>query len=125
MGYSKRPIHLFGALGLISMGSGVFFVALTTYDRFFRHIPMGNRPVFFLGVTLGIVGLQFIVFGLLAEVLARTYYESQNKRIYFVRRIISGRGAEGRIPRKTSESAADRQSDQELQEAKPPRSAAG
>jgi hypothetical protein len=51
---------------------------------------MGNRPLLILAVMLIIIGMQFLVFGLLAEVLARTYYESQEKKIYSVRRYIEG-----------------------------------
>jgi hypothetical protein len=53
-------------------------------------IPMGNRPLLSLGVLLIIVGAQFFCFGLVAEVLARTYYESQDKAIYAVRRVVVG-----------------------------------
>lgn len=90
LGYSKRPIHLFGSLGVLSAGGGVLLLLFLTYQRLFQHVPMGNRPLVSLGVMMTIVGLQFLVFGLLAEVLARTYYESQNKKIYVVRRIING-----------------------------------
>lgn len=88
LGYSKRPIHLFGSLGLISGSFGGFVLAWLTYERMFLHVPMGNRPLLSLGIMMVIIGLQFLVFGLLAEVLARTYYESQEKSIYVVRRII-------------------------------------
>jgi hypothetical protein len=88
LGYSKRPIHLFGPVGLLSGGLGVLILSVLTYERLFRSVPMGNRPMMSLGVLLVIIGLQFLVFGLLAELLARTYYESQDKRIYVVRRII-------------------------------------
>jgi glycosyltransferase involved in cell wall biosynthesis len=88
LGYSKRPIHLFGSLGLVSSGVGGALLAWLTYERMFQHVPMGNRPLLSLGVMLVIIGLQFLVFGLLAEVLARTYYESQEKPIYVVRRVI-------------------------------------
>lgn len=57
------------------------------FQRFFQDVPAGNRPLLALGVMLVIIGLQFLVFGLLAEVLARTYYESQKKSIYAVRRV--------------------------------------
>ena len=87
LGYSKRPIHLFGSIGMVSGLLGGFILTFLTYQRFFMHIPMGNRPMLALGIMLIIIGLQFLVFGLLAEVLARTYYESQNKSIYVVRRI--------------------------------------
>lgn len=88
LGYSKRPIHLFGSVGLISGVSGFLLLGLITFERMFKHIPMGNRPLLALGVMLVLIGLQFLVFGLLAEILARTYYESQDKRIYSVRRVI-------------------------------------
>lgn len=87
LGYSKRPIHLFGTLGLLTGGLGGFILALLTYQRLFLDVPMGNRPMMSLGVMLVIIGLQFLVFGLIGEVLARTYYESQEKRIYVVRKV--------------------------------------
>jgi glycosyltransferase involved in cell wall biosynthesis len=90
LGYSKRPIHLFGTVGLVSSLGGTVLLAVLTYQRLFMHIPMGNRPLLSLGVMMIIIGLQFMVFGLLAEVLARTYYESQNKKIYLVRRVLTG-----------------------------------
>jgi glycosyltransferase involved in cell wall biosynthesis len=89
LGFSKRPIHLFGTLGLLSTFAGFALLALTTFQRFAFHVPMGNRPIVTLGVMLMIIGLQFLVFGLLGEVLARTYYESQDKKIYTVRHILS------------------------------------
>lgn len=87
LGFSKRPIHLFGSIGLVAAFTGLLTLAVMTYQRFFHSVPMGNRPLLALGVMLVIIGLQFLVFGLLAEVLARTYYESQKKSIYAVRRI--------------------------------------
>lgn len=90
LGYSKRPIHLFGPVGLFSSGLGAALLVMMTYQRLFEHQPMGNRPLLSLAVMMVIIGLQFLVFGLLAEVLARTYYESQDKRIYVVRRVFEG-----------------------------------
>lgn len=87
LGYSRRPIHLFGALGLFSEAISFVTFSYLCFQRFFMHIPMGNRPLLSLAVMLGIIGVQFIVFGLLAEVLLRTYYESQGKKIYTIRNI--------------------------------------
>lgn len=92
LGYSKRPIHLFGSVGMLSGISGAAILAIMTYQRMFMGVPMGNRPLMSLGVMLVLIGIQFLVFGLLAEVLARTYYESQDKRIYVVRRIFESSG---------------------------------
>lgn len=88
LGYAKRPIHLFGSIGMLSGIFGVLLLAWMSYQKIFLSIPMGNRPLLALGVMLIIIGLQFLVFGLLAEILARTYHESQDKPTYFVRRII-------------------------------------
>lgn len=111
LGFSKRPIHLFGTLGLISSGLGGVMLLWMSYQRFFLSVPMGNRPLLALSVMLVIVGLQFLVFGLLAEVLARTYYESQNKPIYSVRRIIEGGGVTSNVApfplNRTSRSVVD------------------
>ena len=86
LGFSKRPIHLFGTIGLLSSGFGTSLISYLIYRRFENHVPMGNSPLLSLGVMMIVVGLQFLVFGLLAEVLARTYYESQGKCIYTVRK---------------------------------------
>ncbi len=90
LGYSKRPIHLFGLGGMLTGMLGALILGVMTYQRFVFEIPMGNRPMMILGVMLIIIGLQFLCFGLLAEVLARTYYESQRKTVYAVREVIEG-----------------------------------
>lgn len=89
LGYSKRPIHLFGSVGILSSLAGLAILSITTLQRFMFSIPMGNRPIVILGVMLTIIGLQFFVFGLLGEVLARTYYESQDKKIYSIRQVLA------------------------------------
>ena len=85
LGFAKRPIHLFGSVGLGAGFLGGGLLAWATMQKIVFSVPMGNRPVLALGVMLVLIGLQFVVFGLLAEVLARTYYESQDKRTYTVR----------------------------------------
>lgn len=87
LSYSKRPIHLFGSIGLGSASLGAILLMGMIFQRTFMGIPMGNRPLLALAVMMVIVGLQFLVFGLLGEVLARTYYESQGKKVYTVRTI--------------------------------------
>lgn len=89
LGYSKRPIHLFGTAGLVAGMLGFFLLLYLSYQRLFMSVPMGNRPLMILGVMLVLIGLQFLVFGLLAEVLARTYYESQSKKTYVIRNVFS------------------------------------
>ena len=97
LGYSKRPIHLFGSMGFLAGGLGMLTLLFLTYQRFVQHVPMGNRPLLSLAVMLVIIGLQFVVFGLLAEVLARTYHESQKKPIYSIRNVFRGRGSDPEV----------------------------
>jgi hypothetical protein len=54
----------------------------------FRNVRIGDRPLLMLAVLLIILGVQFLVMGLLAELMVRTYHESQNKPIYYVREIL-------------------------------------
>jgi glycosyltransferase involved in cell wall biosynthesis len=85
LGYSTRPLHMFGALGMSTGGLGMLLIAWMAFQRAFFDMPMGNRPLLTISTMLVLIGLQFICFGLLAEVLVRTYHESQNKKIYTVR----------------------------------------
>lgn len=88
LGYSTRPLHMFGMLGFLSGGIGSLILGTLFFQRIFLHMAIGNRPILLLGAMLVLIGLQFICFGLLAEILVRTYHESQNKKIYTVREVI-------------------------------------
>ncbi len=87
LGFSTRPLHMFGGLGMLSGGLGGLFLSVLAVQKVMFSVPIGNRPLLLLGVMLVLIGLQFICFGLLAEVLVRTYHESQNKKTYVVRNI--------------------------------------
>lgn len=88
LGFATRPLHMFGALGFASGGLGTFLLTMLTFQRFVLHMPIGNRPLLLISVMLILIGLQFFCFGILAEVLARTYHESQNKKTYVVRNVL-------------------------------------
>lgn len=84
--YSTRPIHIFGTMGLLSGGAGVVVGLYLTYAKLVLGHDIGNRPLLLLSVLLITVGVQLVSFGLAAELVVRTYYESQKKRIYAIRR---------------------------------------
>ncbi len=87
--FLTRPMHVFGLLGLISMLSGGAISIYLTFVKLAFQEDIGNRPLLILAVLLLVTGVQLFSFGLLAELLMRTYHESQGRPIYRVREIIS------------------------------------
>ena len=87
LSYSTRPLQIFGLIGLITGGLGVIITGYLGYIRLTTTQGIGDRPMLLLGVMLIFIGVQLLTFGLLAEVLARTYYESQDKPTYVIREI--------------------------------------
>jgi glycosyltransferase involved in cell wall biosynthesis len=90
LGYATRPLHLFGMLGLGTGTLGAVLLGVLGFERLVLGVPLANRPILLVGVMLVLIGLQFICSGLLAEVMVRTYHESQGKKIYTVRSIFRG-----------------------------------
>ena len=87
LNYSTRPLQIFGLLGLVAMALGVGITGWLGYVRLFAGQSIGDRPLLLLGVMLLFIGVQLVTFGLLAELLARTYYESQDKPTYVIREV--------------------------------------
>lgn len=85
--YSTRPLQIFGLLGLGAGGTGALIAGYLGYVRLVDHQSIADRPLLLLGVLLIFTGVQLLTFGLLAELLARTYYESQDKPTYVIREI--------------------------------------
>jgi glycosyltransferase involved in cell wall biosynthesis len=85
--YLTRPMHVLGTAGLVSMGLGVVSLLATAWMKYVSHpkVNMTGNPLLLLSVLLELVGVQLISMGLLGELLARTYFESQGKSAYTVR----------------------------------------
>ncbi|MCC6298136.1 MAG: glycosyltransferase family 2 protein [Anaerolineales bacterium] len=83
--YSHKPIRLFGGAGLGLSAVGTVMLFYLFIRRIFLAISVFNSPLFIIGVMFFILGVQSILLGLIAELLARTYHESQAKPIYTVR----------------------------------------
>ncbi len=86
--YLQRPIHLFGPVGLVTFGIGLL-INLYMIGLKLAGEDIWGRPLLIAGVLMLIGGLQIITFGIMTELLMRTYYESQNKKPYLVREIIT------------------------------------
>jgi Glycosyltransferases involved in cell wall biogenesis len=84
--YMQKPMHLFGTMGFISFGLGV---VINIYLLILKILgqDIWGKPLLILGLILLLGGIQLITIGILAEVNIRTYYESQNKKTYQVRKV--------------------------------------
>lgn len=91
LSYATRPLHIFGLIGLLSGGMGFLIGIYLTVQKIFYRLDIGGRPLLLLAVLLILIGFQFITMGLLGEMLARTYHESQNKPIYVIKEILDER----------------------------------
>ena len=87
--YFQRPIHLFGGLGLLAFLSGgiinVYLLALKILGE-----DIWGRPILILGFMLILGGIQLITTGIIAEIIVRTYFESQDKKTYRVKALYTG-----------------------------------
>lgn len=92
--FSTKPIHIFGGLGVLcflaSFLSGLVVVGM----KVFEHYSMNRNPLLMISMMLMIASLQFILMGLLAEIMVRTYHESQDRPTYVIEKMIEPRNAE-------------------------------
>ncbi|MBW4488288.1 MAG: glycosyltransferase family 2 protein [Trichocoleus desertorum ATA4-8-CV12] len=86
--FLTRPMHVFGSFGLASMVAGVLLGSYLTFLKLGLGQSIGDRPLLILAVVLLLAGIQLFSFGLLAELLMRTYHESQDRPIYRVREVV-------------------------------------
>jgi glycosyltransferase involved in cell wall biosynthesis len=82
--FSTRPIHVFGTMGIVAGGAGGVLLAWLGFQRIFLGIELGSRPIVLLALLAVITGVQLVTLGLLGEMLARTYHESQGKPVYVI-----------------------------------------
>ena len=96
--FFTSPMRLFGSVAIISSFSGIVIggslAALKIYHGIiggwdgFRAYEIGNRPLLLLSILLIVVGVQLLMMGLLGEMIMRIYYESRDKPIYYIRKIL-------------------------------------
>jgi glycosyltransferase involved in cell wall biosynthesis len=87
--YAKRPLQIFGLVGLLFGGLGGAILLYLIGVKYLAHQGIGDRPLLLLAILLVFTGVQLVTLGLLAEMQARTYHESQNKPTYVIRDILA------------------------------------
>ena len=85
LSYFNRPLYVFGAAGFLVGGIGTLLGAYLTVFKLLTENKIGDRPLLQLAALLMVLGVQFISTGIVADMIMRTYHESQRKPIYFIR----------------------------------------
>ncbi len=86
--YAQKPMHLFGTMGFLTLMGGMAINIYMLVEKIMGHEIWG-RPLLLLGILLVLGGIQLITIGIIADIQMRTYYESQDKKTYSVRTIIT------------------------------------
>jgi glycosyltransferase involved in cell wall biosynthesis len=88
--YVQKPMHLFGTMGIFSFLAGSVINLYMLVEKLLGHDIWG-RPLLLLGVVLLIGGIQLVTFGFMAELIMRTYFESQQKTPYRIKEVYTGK----------------------------------
>ena len=88
--YQTKPIYVFGTFGMLAFGVSILAGLLAVFWKLTGRADFIQTPLPVLAIVMFAVGIQFLLMGLLAEMLVRTYHESQAKSIYAVRERIGG-----------------------------------
>jgi glycosyltransferase involved in cell wall biosynthesis len=83
--YANKPIYVFGGFGLMSIGVSLLSGLWALYLKFFENTSFVSTPLPLLVALAFITGIMSILMGLIAEIIMRTWYESQGKEVYLVR----------------------------------------
>lgn len=87
--YRTKPMHLFGSLGIVTFGLGAMINFYLLILKLMGE-DIGQRPLLTLGIVLLLTGVQLITTGFIAELIMRTYFESQNKKPYVIKEVYEG-----------------------------------
>ncbi|MBN1360273.1 MAG: glycosyltransferase family 2 protein [Sedimentisphaerales bacterium] len=96
--FSTKPIYIFGGLGGLTALFALLFGLLVISQKIARGVDMSGNPLLILTAVLLITTVQFILMGLLAELLVRTYHESQNRPTYVIREVLEAHDKNERTP---------------------------
>ncbi len=86
--YSVRPIHVFGGLGLMLSIIGGLLGTYLGIERLFFGRGLSDRPLFLLAILMVIIGIQFIVSGILADIMLKVYYGQNERKNYLIERVV-------------------------------------
>ena len=83
-GFRTKPVYVFGGTGLFCFGLSILSLGISSYQKIFFETKIHRNPLFLISMVLILVGVQMLALGLIADMLMRTYFESQNIRPYII-----------------------------------------
>ena len=95
LSFSTKPIQLFGGWGFLSLFLGSISALIVILMKILRGVDMTGNALLYLTILFFVIGIQFIFMGLLAEILVRTYHESQNRPTYVIKEILESHAETG------------------------------
>jgi len=87
--YSVRPMHIFGASGLIMFFAGVAISVYLGLSRLIFGESLSDRPLFLIGIFLTLLGVQFLALGIMADIMLKIYYGQNGRKNYLVDRVLN------------------------------------
>ncbi len=87
--FSTKPIYFFGGFSFVCFLSSLLFAMWSIYLKIFKNIDLDGTPLLIFSAVFVIVGVQFLLMGILADLVMRTYFESQNKKTYQIKEAIN------------------------------------
>ncbi|MFH1046024.1 MAG: glycosyltransferase family 2 protein [Candidatus Omnitrophota bacterium] len=88
LSFSTKPIQLFGSWGFLSLLFGGISAIMVILMKLIQHKDMTGNPLLYLTILFAVIGIQFIMMGLLGEVMARIYHESRKHPTYIIKEIV-------------------------------------
>ena len=89
MQYGTRPAHLFGGIGMGVGALGFIIALILSAEKLFLGASLSNRPLLLLSALLILFGTQLVIFGLLADIMVKVYYDSKERDAYSIERILN------------------------------------
>lgn len=83
--YGTKPAYIFGTFGIFSIFASIPLMGMVLYDKFYQNVYVHKNPLFLIASFLILLGIQFLLMGLLAELIGRTYFETQKKTTYEIK----------------------------------------